>query len=59
MRFVGILLDYEVFLGLRFLISLTTKGFVTLLEIEVRLLYLISMIFDARNTGMMFKVFND
>ena len=59
MRFVGISLDYEVFLGLRFLISLTTKGFVTLLEIEVRLLYLISMIFDARNTGMMFKVFND
>ena len=59
MRFVGISLDYEVFLGLRFLISLTTKGFVTLLEIEVRLLYLISMIFNARNTGMMFKVFND
>ena len=38
MSFVGISKDCEVFLGLKFLISVTTKSFVNLLEIEIRLL---------------------
>ena len=58
MNFVGISIDCEVFLGLRFLIPLTTRGLRYFIEIKIRLLYFIHMIFDGRNTRMILVLFN-
>ena len=60
MTFVGISLYSEVFLGLKFLISVIRNGFlISYLETKISFLYLIHMIFDGPNTRMIFVLFDD
>ena len=58
MSFFGISLDCEIFLGAKVFDFLDDKGLCYFIETKIRLLYLIHMIFDGRNSRMIFVLFS-